>query len=161
MDQPGKNERAIIFVYPQSELIFFLTVQKRLVTLSSFPFTIVHANGAFIRFSETDPSKIIGSPFSDIFYSEPNDGKVLSLPECMVASSAGKHKKFFLKENSSDKGVECHVKVSPIVNQKSTNREFTAVTHFGIEVSEEEIASASSSRGSSPDMIERAVGVMG
>ena len=70
MDQPGKNERAIIFVYPQSELIFFLTVQKRLVTLSSFPFTIVHANGAFIRFSETDPSKIIGSPFSDIFYSE-------------------------------------------------------------------------------------------
>ena len=138
------------------------------MTLSSSPFTIVHANGAFIKFSETNSNKIIGAPFSNILDSESNDGQA-SLPECMVASSTGKHKKFFLEQDSSGKGVECHIKVSPIVNQKSASREFTTVTHFAIEVSEEEISSASS-RGSSPDLIERkvpdgnenyAVGMMG
>jgi hypothetical protein len=60
-----------------------------------------------------------------------------SLTECMVASRSGNHKKIVLRAGSSPKnGVECLLKVSPIVARKSQMSEVTTATHFAIELTE-------------------------
>jgi hypothetical protein len=57
-----------------------------------------------------------------------------SLNECMVSSSSGNHKKIVLRAGSSPNGVECLLKVSPIVARKSRMSEATTATHFAIEL---------------------------
>jgi hypothetical protein len=57
-----------------------------------------------------------------------------SLAECMVSSSSGNHKKIVLRAGSSSNGVECLLKVSPIVARKSRMSDVTTATHFAIEL---------------------------
>lgn len=132
------------------------------MTLSSAPFTIVHANRAFLHFSEAAPNTVLGAPFSSIL----DSGLHTELAECMMASSIGDHKKFYFKTNSSSgKPIESCFKVSPIVPQRSANREVTTVTHFAIELTRD----SASSRGPSLDTVvgklklppNTALGVMG
>lgn len=133
-------------------MVFFL---NRLVTLSSAPFTIVHANGAFLRLSEAATGNILGAPLSSILKSELNT----ELPDCMVASSTGDHKKFVFKmKSSSGKPIESFMKVSPVVPQRSANKGVTTVTHYAIELIEQYTSSISHSLDSAPEI---PVGVMG
>jgi hypothetical protein len=130
-----------------------------LVALSVAPFTIVHANGAFFKFSKASTTyKILGAPFSSIL--DPNQWvEPVPLSEYMVASSKGNHKNVFLKQDSSGKAVECRMKVSPIVARKTANREVSTVTHFAIELTNDDL---SSRRVSPHTTVENAaMGVMG
>lgn len=78
-----------------------------------------------------------------------DSGNTASLSECMVSSSTGNHKMIHFKEETTGNLIESRVKVSPIVAQRSTNREITTVTHFAIELIGE-----GGSRGRSPIAME-------
>eukprot|EP00980_Cylindrotheca_fusiformis_P002228 scaffold517_cov119-Cylindrotheca_fusiformis.AAC.11 len=133
-----------------------LSKNARLVTLSSAPFTIVHANGAFLRFSGVDPGSVLGAPFGSLLHSKRGGAE---LPECMVASSTGDHQELTFKRNASlEKHVATSIKVSPIVPQKSANTEVATVTHFAIELPGDSSSTMVSSLGSASNI---PVGVMG
>lgn len=107
----------------------------RLIANSCAPFSIVHANAAFFRLSGLAPDQILGARFSSILESEPNS-KHTSLPECMMSSSSGNHKKLVLRAEYPQEATKSRVKVSPIVARKTTSSEattMTTMTHYVIE----------------------------
>lgn len=109
-----------------------LSKKARLVASSCSPFTIVHANAAFIRFSGIPADKILGSPFSSLLDAETNN-QSSSLRDCMLSSSTGHHKKLMLRAEPSAKKVESVFKVSPIVARKTETSEVATATHFAVE----------------------------
>ncbi|CAJ1931768.1 unnamed protein product [Cylindrotheca closterium] len=118
-----------------------LSKTPRLVTLSSAPFTVIHANGSLTHFLGFGADSVVGKTFSGTLAS----GSTVNLSECMVSSSTGNHKMINFKEEKTGKLIESRVKVSPIVAQRSSNREVATVTHFAIE-----LIGDGGSRGPSP-----------
>jgi hypothetical protein len=132
--------------------------QNRLVTNSSAPFSVIHANAAFLRLSgKHGTDAVLGAPFLSLLESASTGSSKISLTECMVASSMGNDLKTFLlapfpspppPTNHDGVGssttqpvsgpVECRIRVSPIVARKTESREVTSVTHFAIELYDKE-----------------------
>ncbi len=116
----------------------------RLVTKSSAPFSVIHANAAFLRMSGKQGTEVVlGTPFLSLLESTTTGSSRVSLTECMIASSMGNDLKLFLlppSRNADDapsstiQPVECHIRVSPIVARKTESREVMSVTHFAIEL---------------------------
>jgi hypothetical protein len=120
----------------------------RIITLSTTPYSIIHANAAFMRLSGRDgSSSVLGTSFLNLLDPTANAfGGNVNLTNCMVSSSRGEDSKMYLlpKESttrtpstlSPQVPVECSVRVSPIVEKKTQNREVTSVSHFAIELFE-------------------------
>jgi hypothetical protein len=101
---------------------------------------------------------VLGTPFLSLLESTATLGSsssIVSLTECMVASSMGNDMKLFLlpradptpssteaassflheqQQQQQSRPLECHIRVSPIVARKTESREVTSVTHFAIEM---------------------------
>ena len=122
------------------------------MTKSTAPFSVVHANAAFLKMVCKDGAKnVIGTPFSSLLDTESTPAE-LSLMDCMVSSSMGIDTKLsvtkgVLNENhvqnptktsvddshtTKNNLVDCSMCVSPIVTKTLTDREVTSVTHFAI-----------------------------
>jgi len=156
-----------------------LTTTPRLLALSCHPFSIVHANAAFLRLSGLPCEKIIGSGFASIVDSSNDEegSKPVLLSDCLVSSDSGNPRKLQLvREDETMKPVERWAKVFPIVERKpSRGSEVSNVTHFAVELVEEmdltnEVISMGSSSSDTMSNIKRsspvhggdlAVGVMG
>ncbi|KAG7359895.1 hypothetical protein IV203_034993 [Nitzschia inconspicua] len=119
-----------------------LSKEPRLVTLSTEPYSIIHANAAFMRLSGRDHNDpVLGTSFRNLLDPEANDSlDDVNLTSCMVSSSSGSFSKLFLRPKASTLQdqipVECSMRVSPIVERKTLNREVTTVSHFAIELFE-------------------------
>lgn len=121
----------------------------RIITLSTTPYSIIHANAAFMRLSGKDGSdSVLGTSFLNLLDPTANAfGGNVNLTNCMVSSSRGEDSKMYLlpkgsttttplSSSSPQVPVECSVRVSPIVEKKTQNREVTSVSHFAIELFE-------------------------
>eukprot|EP00529_Nitzschia_sp_RCC80_P013027 CAMPEP_0113482318 /NCGR_PEP_ID=MMETSP0014_2-20120614/22856_1 /TAXON_ID=2857 /ORGANISM="Nitzschia sp." /LENGTH=591 /DNA_ID=CAMNT_0000375829 /DNA_START=50 /DNA_END=1825 /DNA_ORIENTATION=- /assembly_acc=CAM_ASM_000159 len=129
-----------------------LSHEARLVTKSTAPFSVVHANAAFLKMVCKDGAKnVIGTPFSSLLDMDTAPAG-LSLMDCMVSSSMGIDTKLSVTKGVPNESqvqnptktsvdgsdmtknnlVDCSMCVSPIVSKEITNREVTSVTHFAI-----------------------------
>jgi hypothetical protein len=150
------------------------------VTLACHPFSIVHANAAFLRLSGLPYERIIGSDFASLVdnSADEEDGKTILLSDCVVSSGSGNHHRLQLvREDDTKKPVERWAKVFPVVERKPVHSsEVSNVTHFAVGLVEEwdlvnqAMDSTSSSTGTTMSHIKRpspahagdmAVGVMG
>ena len=113
--------------------------------MSSAPFTVVHANGPLFRFLGSGTKPLVGEAFANALASN----NTISLSDCMVSSSTGNHKVIHFKPDKTGKLIESRIKVSPVVSQRSANREVATVTHFAIEL----LGEGASSRQPSPATI--------
>ena len=131
-----------------------------------------------------DSTDLLAQPFSSILnrdiiedadeadISAMKSPPAVSLLDCVVSSSHGEHRLFRIRcideAGSSSKILDRKIRVSPIVERKSTESEVTDVAHFALEILQENHetdASASASEdGSLTDDTENngyAIGVMG
>lgn len=76
-------------MYPNSIPSFLICLVYRLVTLSSPPYLVVHANAAFGRVLQSSPSATLGQPLGTLL--GPTHGTSLVLPSCAAASDNGRH----------------------------------------------------------------------
>jgi hypothetical protein len=136
--------------------------------MSSAPHAIIHSNAAFAKLTGLDTTSLLAEPFSSIMYRDTNAAAAsdeaavdsstksiipsVSLVDCVVSSSHGEHRILQIRclESGTNKVLERNVRVSPIVERKSTESEVTDVSHFAIEILEEQ-EDASSSAGGSED----------
>ena len=130
-----------IFANPSGEFLFFIT-SLRLVALACHPFTIVHANAAFLRLSGLPYERIVGSGFSSIVdrSKSDQDSKPILLPHCLESSSSGDHLKLQLvREDEAKEPVERWAKVLPIVDRRPLHCSGVVahVTHFAVDIVEE------------------------
>jgi hypothetical protein len=138
---------------------------RRVVTLSTAPYSIIHANAAFLRFSgKENATNVLGSPFTTFLDPDANAaGNSINLTKCMVDSSMGNVSKLFLlPKTCDDSPVECAIRVSPIVARKTENKEVTTISHFAIELFESTNGETGFTVANSPTHSNNApVGVMG
>ena len=123
------------------------------MTKCTAPFSVVHANAAFLKMVCKDGAKnVIGTPFSSLLDKNTTPAG-LSLMDCMVSSSMGidtklsvtkgdlnenqvqNHRKTSADDSATTKNdnlVNCSMCVSPVITKRLTDREVTSVTHFAI-----------------------------
>ena len=114
---------------------------NRVVTSSSAPFPVIHANAAFHRLSGKK-STLIGKPFSSLLEPQADSSEDSETILSFVASSSeGEGHKLHLSPINSGAGasdeqnepVKCTVRVSPIFEQRTPINETVSVEYFVFE----------------------------
>lgn len=124
--------------------ILQLSKTARVVTNSSAPYSIIHANAAFHRLSgKKATDAVIGESFFSLLDPEANpSGDNMSLFTYMMSSSKGDDRKLYLLPKTSDgstsyettcQPVKCTIRVSPVLDQKTEINEPLNVGYFAIE----------------------------
>jgi len=118
--------------------ILQLSKTARVVTNSSAPFSVIHANAAFHRLSG-ETSALIGKPFHSLLDPEANPSEEnISLASYMTSPSQGDGHKLYLLPKKSGGGasdeqsepVKCTIRVSPVLDQRTLIHETVHVEYF-------------------------------
>lgn len=150
----------------------------RLVVEAAAPFNLVYFNASFARMLSIRTSdQVYGKPFSQLLIDhspdedERRNGSTINLSDLAISSSNGVHQRviFQLGPSFEHRIAECRLKVSPVVDRKTTGyaREVSRVLFYGIEVIAIEGSSQSSLISETSEEIGQAmennlaVGVMG
>jgi len=137
---PSKNISSVSYAITMTETLQ-LSKTARVVTNSTAPFSIIHANAAFHRLSEKK-SAFIGKPFFSLLDPEANPSEEnFSLASFMTSpTQRGEHKLFLLPGNQDRDAldeqiqpVKCNVRVSPVLDQRTLLHGSVNVEYFVIE----------------------------
>ena len=146
--QAGKNRTGSWIL---NVVYHFLTLHDfplfiRLVVEAAAPFNLVYFNASFARMLSIRTSdQVYGKPFSQLLIidhspdeDERSNGPTINLSDLATSSSNGVHQRviFQLGPSFEHRIAECRLKVSPVVDRKTTGyaREVSRVLFYGIEV---------------------------
>ena len=117
----------------------------RVVTISSAPFSVIHANAAFCRLSgKKATDAVIGKSFFSLLDPKANSsGDNMSLSSYMISSSKGEDRNLYLlprtsggsaSDETASQPVKCTVRVSPVLDHQTEIQEPINVGYFAIEI---------------------------
>eukprot|EP00536_Pseudo-nitzschia_multiseries_P003940 jgi/Psemu1/284745/fgenesh1_pg.63_\ len=130
---PSNNISSVSNAITMTEILQ-LSKTARVVTESSAPFSIIHANAAFHRLSEKK-SPLIGTPFFTLLDPETTEEN-FSLASLMTSPTQGGEHKLCLPPRSpvdESEPVICKVRVSPVLDQRTLIHGIVNVEYFVVE----------------------------